>query len=102
MRKMTRSTRWYLSPSNRRVTRVVGIAMIRFLRRSMLRLDLRKWKLRSASTPTTVTGVSPTRSVCPSASPLGKKTLTASVPSTATGEAESMSWRVKARPCSTS
>ena len=74
------------------------MAMMRFRQRKMLRWPSRNRKTRSLRTPTTWTGVSPMRSVRPSASPLGKKTATASVPRIATGVAESMSCIVKSRP----
>ena len=62
----------------------------------------RKRKLFSWKTPITVTGTSPMRSGLPTMSPVGKKTLAASEPRTATGAPVARSWAEKPRPCSIS
>ena len=86
----------------REATKVAGRAMIRFRQAKTFPSFSRQRKIFSFRTPTTVTGVSPTRITCPTASPFGKKTETASAPRRATGAAFSRSSVPKARPDSIS
>ena len=53
----------------------------------------RQWKIFSFRTPTTVTGMSPTRMTCPTASPVGKKTLRPRLRARTTGVALATSSR---------
>src|SRR6266508_1738920 len=86
----------------RRATRGAGSATMRLRHAKTLPSLSRQWKIFSFKTPTTVTGMSPTRITCPTASPPGKNTLLASAPRTHTAVALEMSSAEKARPRSIS
>ena len=86
----------------RRATRGAGSATMRLRHAKTLPSLSRQWKIFSFRTPTTVTGMSPTRITCPTGSPVGKNTLAAWAPRTHTADALAMSSDEKTRPRSIS
>jgi len=76
--------------------------MIRFRQAIAFGSPSRHRKTSSRRTPTTTTGTSPTRTVCPTAPPDGKNAAAASAPRRQTGEPAASSVDEKARPSSTS
>ncbi len=84
IRKTTRSTRCQRSPFIRVETSVEGTATIRLRHANWLPWLSRQRNTFSANVPTTTTGMSPIRIVCPTISPVGKNVDAASAPRSAT------------------